>query len=64
MTSPVLAEARKIAARSNLVVVPKRSASGGVRNYKVFRKMPDRLVFLGEKVDETALLALVKRLAA
>jgi len=58
------AEARALAAKANLVVVAKRTARGDVRAWQVHRKMPTRLVYVGEAVNEARLLALVKRAAA
>lgn len=57
-------QAQLLARKHRLKVVGQRSASGGVREWRVFREMPGRLVFVGSSVSEAGALAIVKRAAA
>jgi len=58
-----LIAARELAATSNLKILPKLNSSGQVINYRVYRAMPDRLIFLGARASQSALLRIVEHFA-
>lgn len=58
-----LERAQNIARRARLKIVGKRNARGNVQEWRVFREMPGRLVFVGARTTEAATLALVEKLA-
>lgn len=55
--------AQRIAADANIAIVSKRTSTGDVRCFRVFRKTSPRLTFLGEAASEERLLRLVERCA-
>lgn len=55
-----LEEAQQLAARHRLKVVPRRTSSGAVRCWLLYRDTLPRLTYIGERCNEKALLALVK----
>lgn len=58
-----LERAQIIARAHHLRIVGKRNSRGGVQEYRVFRALPDRLVWLGSRTTEAATLVFVERLA-
>lgn len=58
-----LAAAEQLADRSNLKIITKRNSAGAVINYRVYRAMPDRLVFLGSRSSPSALHRIVEHFA-
>lgn len=55
-----LAAAQLLAEKSNLKIIAKRNSAGQVINYRVYRAMPDRLVFLGARTKPSALHSIVE----
>ena len=60
---PEVAEAKRLANAHNLIIAPKYTGAGQVRQYNVLRKMPTCNVFVGKAVSPGELLTLVKRLS-
>jgi hypothetical protein len=58
-----LAAAELVAEQSNLKIIAKRNSAGQVINYRVYRAMPDRLVFLGSRSSPSALHRIVEHFA-
>lgn len=58
-----LAAAEQLAEHSNLKIITKRNSTGGVINYRVYRAMPTRLIFLGSRSSPSALLRVVEHFA-
>ncbi|HKQ24118.1 MAG TPA: hypothetical protein VJT81_06715 [Burkholderiales bacterium] len=58
-----LAAANLIAEKSNLKIIARRTSDGEVINYRVYRVMPDRLVFLCSRADQKDLLRIVEHYA-
>ena len=58
-----VAAAEQLAESSNLKIITKRNGTGQVVNWRVYRAMPDRLVFLGSRASPSALLRIVEHFA-
>ena len=58
MSPKELQEANRIATRAGLRITSPRPSV-----WNLFRSMPDRLVFIGQRVSPAALLALTKKVA-
>jgi hypothetical protein len=57
------AAAVDLAEHWNLKILTKRNSAGQVINYRVYRAMPDRLVFLASRSNDKPLLKVIEHYA-
>lgn len=59
-----LEAAKQLAKKSNLLIMAKRTSSGAVQTYRVFRATLPKPTFVGERINERSLLDLVRKLVS